>query len=86
MSELTRDQVVSAVHPADDAIVAEIIATGATQADLAAACAFVAREIREHEARDVPTGPVGEVVSILERVGARPLRGSPLGEAGSTLE
>lgn len=86
MSELTRDQVVSAVHPVDDATVAEIIATGASEADLATACAFVAREFRAHEGREVPVGTIGQVISILERVGARPLRGSPLGEAGSTLE
>ena len=86
MSDLTRDQVVSMVHPVDDAIVAEIIATGATEADLAAACAFVGREFRQHEHREVPVGTIGEVISILERVGARPLRGSLLGEAGSTLE
>jgi hypothetical protein len=86
MSELTRDQVVSAVHPVDDATVAEIIATGANEADLAAACAFVAREAHDHAGREVPTGTIGRVISILERVGARPLRGSPLGEFGSTLE
>lgn len=86
MSELTRDEVVSVVHPVDDATVAEIIATGATRTDLAMACAFVAHEAQTREGRDVPVGPVGQVISILERVGARPLRGSPLGEAGSTLE
>jgi hypothetical protein len=86
MSELTRDEVIAAVHPIDDATIAEIIATGATEAELAQACHFVAREFRKHEHRDVPVGRVGRVISILERVGARPRRGSPLGEAGSTLE
>ncbi len=86
MSELTRDQVVAAVHPVDDATAAEIIATGATKADLAEACAFVAKEFKTHEHRDVPLGRVGRVISILERVGARPRGGSPFGEAGSTLE
>lgn len=86
MSELTRDEIVSVVHPVDDATVAEIIATGATQADLALACTFVAKEQRQHENREVPIGTVGQVISILERVGARPLRGSPFGEAGSTME
>ncbi|MFY9993239.1 MAG: hypothetical protein WAL40_19780 [Rhodoplanes sp.] len=85
MSELTRDEVIAAVHPIDDATIAEIIATGATEAELAQACRFVAREFREHEHRDVPIGTVGRVISILERVGAKP-RGSPLGEAGSTME
>ncbi|MFO1098552.1 MAG: hypothetical protein U1E81_09920 [Xanthobacteraceae bacterium] len=84
MSELTRDAVVAAVHPIDDATVAEIIATGVTEAELAQACAFVAREFKTHAHRDVPMGRIGQVISILERVGARPR--SPLGEAGSTME
>jgi hypothetical protein len=78
--------VVAAVHPIDDATVAEIIATGATKAELAEACAFVAREFKAHEQREIPLGPVGRVISILERIGATAIRGSPLGEAGSTLE
>jgi hypothetical protein len=86
MSELTRDEVIAAVHPIDDATIAEIIATGATEAELAQACHFVAREFKKHEHRDVPVGTVGRVISILERVGAKPRRTSPLGEAGSTLE
>ena len=86
MSELTRDEVIAAVHPIDDATIAEIIATGATEAELAQACHFVAREFKKHEHRDVPVGTVGQVVSILERVGAKPRLGSPFGEAGSTLE
>ncbi len=86
MSELSRDEVVAAVHPIDDATVAEIIATGATQAELAEACAFVAKEFKSHEHREVPLGTVGRVISIIERVGARPVRGSPFGEGGSTLE
>ena len=85
MSELTREEVVAAVHPIEDATIAEIIATRVTEAELAQACAFVAREFKKHEHRDVPVGRIGQVISILERVGARP-RGSPLGEAGSTME
>lgn len=85
MSELTRDEVVAAVHPIDDATVAEIIATGATRAELHKACHFVAREFKTHEHRDFAVGTVGRVISILERIGAKP-RGSPLGEAGSTME
>lgn len=86
MSELSQDEVVAAVHPIDDATVAEIIATGATQAELAEACAFVAKEFKSHEHREVPLGTVGRVISIIERVGARPVRGSPFGEGGSTME
>jgi hypothetical protein len=86
MSELTRDDVAAVVHPVDDVTAAEIIATGVTKAELAEACAFVAREFKTHEHREVPLGRVGRVITILERVGAKPIRGSPLGEAGSTLE
>jgi len=61
MSELTRDEVIAAVHPIDDATIAEIIATGATEAELAKACHFVAREFRKHAHHDVPVGRVGQV-------------------------
>lgn len=86
MSELTRDEVLAAVHPIDDATIAEIIATGATEAELAQACHFVSREFKTHAHHDMPPGRVGQVASILERVGASPRRRSPLGEAGSTME
>ena len=85
MSELTEDEVKALVHPIDDATAAEIIATGVTQAELAEACQFAAKELKSHAHQDIPVGRVGRVISILERVGARPRR-SPLGEAGSTLE
>jgi hypothetical protein len=84
MSELTRDEVVAVVHPIDDTTVAEIIATGVTKEELAQACKFVAREFKRHEHRDVPLGRVGRVISILERVGARPR--SVFGEGGSALQ
>lgn len=84
MSELTRDEVLAAVHPLDDATVAEVIATGVTKEELAQACKFAGREFKRHEHRDVPTGRVGRVISILERVGARPR--SMFGEGGSTME
>ena len=44
MSELTPDEVRAAVHPVDDAVVAEIIATGATHDELVEACHIFARE------------------------------------------
>ena len=34
MSDLTRDEVLAAVHPIDDATIAEIIATGVTHDEL----------------------------------------------------
>ncbi len=86
MSESTRDDVLTAVNPIDDATIAEIIATGITPQELKQACVFVGREFKTHEHREIPLGRVGRVISIIERVGAKPLGGSPLGEAGSTLE
>jgi len=85
MSELTRDQVVAAVHPVDDAVVAEIIATGATHDEFIKACHVFANDRRRASPRDVPPGRVGRVVSILERIEAE-VKESWLGEFGSRLE
>jgi hypothetical protein len=85
MSELTRDQVIAAVHPVDDAVVAEIIATGATHDELVKACHFFAKDRLKASPRDVPPGRVGRVVSILERIGAE-VKESWLGEFGTRFE
>jgi hypothetical protein len=44
MSILTRGEVLAAVHPIDDATVAEVIATGADHDELVQACHFYARD------------------------------------------
>lgn len=85
MSELTRDEVLAAVHPIDDATVAEIIATGANHDELVQACHFYAKDRISKTPRDVPEGRIGRVVSILERVDAE-VKQSWLGEYGSTLQ
>src|SRR5580700_2886614 len=82
MSELTRDEVIAAVHPIDDATVAEIIATGASHDELVEACHVFAREHKRKSPRDVPPGRVGRVVSILERIDAEIVE-SWLGEYGA---
>ena len=84
MSELTRAQVVALAHPLDDATVAEIIATGVSEAEFKQACAFYAKDKKKHQHADVPTGRVGDVISLLERTGAT-VHDSVLGQAGSTL-
>lgn len=81
MSELTRDEILAAVHPIDDVVVAEIIATGANHDELVAACHFFAKERKSKTTHDVPEGRVGRVVSILERIGPE-VRESWLGEYG----
>ena len=85
MSELTRDEILAAVHPIDDAVVAEIIATGATHDELVEACHFFAREQTSKTTHDVPDGRVGRVVSILERIGPE-VKESWLGEYGTRFQ
>ena len=85
MSELTRDEILAAVHPIDDAVVAEIIATGANHDELVEACHFFAREQKSKTTHDVPDGRVGRVVSILERIGPE-VKESWLGEFGSRFQ
>ena len=85
MSELTPDEVLAAVHPIDDATVAEIIATGITHDELVEACHFYARDRAARSPGEVPRGRVGRVVSILERAEAE-VKESWLGEFGSTLQ
>lgn len=85
MSELTPDEIRAAVHPIDDAVVAEIIATGATHDELVEACHFFAREQKSKTVHDVPGGRVGRVVSILERIGPE-VKESWLGEFGTRFQ
>ncbi len=85
MSELTRDEIVAAVHPVDDATVAEIIATGANHDELVQACHFYAKDRSAKAPEAVPPGRIGRVVSILERAEAE-VKKSWLGEFGSTLQ
>jgi hypothetical protein len=85
MSELTRDEILAAVHPVDDAVVAEIIARGANHDELAEACHFFAKDRKSRAPHEVPAGRVGQVVSILERIEAE-VKESWLGEFGTRFE
>ena len=85
MSELTRDEILAAVHPVDDAVVAEIIATGANHDELVEACHFFARDRKNKSPHEVPAGRVGRVVSILERIGLE-VKESWLGEFGTRFQ
>jgi hypothetical protein len=85
MSELTRDEVLAAVHPIDDATVAEIIATGIDHDELVQACHFYAKDRVSKTPQQVPRGRVGRVVSILEKAETE-VKESWLGEFGSTMQ
>jgi hypothetical protein len=80
MTELSRDDVVAALGPLDDTVVAEIIATGITQEGLAAAHARVVKDSEKHDpGTPLEPGPVARVIEILERLPMEKLLGSPLG-------
>ncbi|MBX4956859.1 hypothetical protein [Rhizobium lentis] len=63
---MTSDDVVAVLGPADKMFVAEIIATGATQAELAEAFAWASNdEALIAEGRHLPTGRVAALVDLL---------------------
>jgi hypothetical protein len=83
LAELSYAQVVEILGPMSDVIVAEIIATGITRAELSAAHERVVRDRKTHNpGAPLEPGPFARVVDILERSPGRGI----LGEAGSTLE
>ena len=83
MSELSQDEVVEILGPRGNAVVAEIIATGATKAEVVAAHDRVVKDHKTHNpGAPIEPGRFAKVIDILERARARGL----LGEAGSTLE
>ena len=83
MSELSRTEVVTVLgREVSDAVVAEIIGTGVTANELAAARD---RALRDHKAHDpgpaLEPGRFARAVEILERLHGRGV----VGEGGSTL-
>jgi hypothetical protein len=83
MAELSHDEVVGVLGRLSDVIIAEIIATGITKDELAAARERVVRDRKAHNpGPPLEPGPFAQVVDILERSPGRGI----LGEAGSTLE
>jgi hypothetical protein len=86
MSDMTRDDVVTLFGPLPDVVIAEIIGTGATRAEMSAARDWVAKDRAhtnpEHRLRP---GAMAHVVEIVERNNWGPAR-TLLGDAGSTME
>ncbi|RFB96937.1 hypothetical protein B5K11_07035 [Rhizobium leguminosarum bv. trifolii] len=63
---MTSDDVIAALGPADETLVADVIATGATQAELAEAFAWVNNdEALLGEGRHLPAGRVAALVDLL---------------------
>ena len=89
MSEISRDDVISQFGALDDIAIAEIIATGATMAELQLARSEILMDEKgSNPAKRLPPGAVGRVIDIVERVrnaSRHPITGSLLGEGGSGL-
>jgi hypothetical protein len=66
MTLITREDVIRSVGDIDDALIAEIIGTGATVEELAEAQAWIVNdEALMNAGRPLPNGRVGELVEIL---------------------
>jgi hypothetical protein len=65
---LTASDVEAVLGPADESLAAQIIATGATAADLAEAWAWINNdEALINEGRPLPTGKVAELCALLNK-------------------
>jgi hypothetical protein len=63
---MTSDDVIAVLGPVDETLVAEVIATGATQAELAEAFAWASNdEALLGKGRHLPTGRVAVLVDLL---------------------
>lgn len=63
---MTSDDVIAVLGPVDETLVAEIIATGATQAELAEALAWATNdEVLIGDLRPLPTGKTAILVDLL---------------------
>ena len=67
MTVLTRNEVIAVLGPVDDDLIVEIVGTGATQAELAEAYAWLrSDEALVNEGRPLPSGRVDALVEILQ--------------------
>lgn len=64
---LTASEIEAVLGPTDESMIAQIIATGATPADLAEAWAWINNdEALINEGRPLPTGKVAELCALLD--------------------
>src|SRR5215218_2149170 len=69
MAAVTRDDVVAVLKPAEDTVVAQIIATGASKEELTEAYAWLqSDEALMNVGRPLPSGRVGQIIAILQAV------------------
>jgi hypothetical protein len=71
MARITREDIIRTIGEIDDAVIAEIIGTGATTEELAEAQAWIDNdEALMNTGRPLPKARVGELVEILSEVEA----------------
>jgi hypothetical protein len=69
MAALTRDDIVGILKPAEDTVVVQILATGATKEEFAEAYVWMqSDEALINAGRSLPSGRVGQIVTILQAV------------------
>ncbi len=69
MSRLTREELVAALGPVDDIVVAQVVAMGATAEELAEARAWIASdEPLINRGRPLAAGRIGQLVEILATI------------------
>ena len=69
MQNLTRDEVRKVLGPVDDTVVAQIVATGASQDELAEANGWLtADEALINAGHALPSGRIGQLVEMLQAV------------------
>jgi hypothetical protein len=84
---VTRQDVIAALGPIDDLLVAEIIATGTTPQELAEARAWLSNdEALLNSGRALPAGRVGQLVEVIERIESEPETGAVEAKPSPLLE
>ena len=69
MTALTRDKVVAIIGSAEDSVIAQVLAMGASREELAEAHAWVSSdEALMNTGRRLPSGRVGRLIEILQAV------------------
>ena len=67
MAALTRADIVGILKPAEDTVVVQILATGATKEEFAEAYAWMQNdEALMNAGRSLPSGRIGQIVTILQ--------------------
>src|SRR4051794_14936176 len=69
MTALTRDDILAALKPAEDTVVAQILGMGATKEEFVEAQAWILNdEALINAGRTLPSGRIGQLIAILQAV------------------